>query len=196
LYLITAKVLYLGLESGSLSLESPGFCTFSTKSLMPNSPLQLLSKQGDRLLLSRSAARGSALFQDMLENAPLDQPISLPNLTTTVLELVVEYLNYYANSALRPSEIQKPLRSNDFAELVTEWEDQFVDKPHEVVFELIIAARYLCIPGLLDLAAARVAGWIKGKTPEEIRRRFNIVNDFTPEEEQQIRDENKWAEEL
>jgi hypothetical protein len=24
---------------------------------------------------------------------------------------------------------------------------------------------------------------IKGKTPEEIRRLFNIVNDFTPEEE-------------
>jgi len=24
---------------------------------------------------------------------------------------------------------------------------------------------------------------IKGKTPEEIRKTFNIVNDFTPEEE-------------
>lgn len=36
---------------------------------------------------------------------------------------------------------------------------------------------------------------IKGKTPEEIRRQFNIVNDFTPEEEAQIRGENRWAEE-
>jgi len=24
---------------------------------------------------------------------------------------------------------------------------------------------------------------IKGKTPEEIRKHFNIINDFTPEEE-------------
>jgi hypothetical protein len=31
---------------------------------------------------------------------------------------------------------------------------------------------------------------IKGKTPEEIRKLFNIVNDFTPEEEAQIRKEN------
>lgn len=31
---------------------------------------------------------------------------------------------------------------------------------------------------------------IKGKTPEEIRKLFNIQNDFTPEEEAQIRKEN------
>lgn len=31
---------------------------------------------------------------------------------------------------------------------------------------------------------------IKGKQPEEIRKLFNIHNDFTPEEEAQIRREN------
>ena len=36
---------------------------------------------------------------------------------------------------------------------------------------------------------------IKGKTPEEIRKTFSIQNDFTPEEEDQIRRENEWAEE-
>lgn len=36
---------------------------------------------------------------------------------------------------------------------------------------------------------------IKGKSPEEIRKTFNITNDFTPEEEDQIRRENEWAEE-
>lgn len=30
---------------------------------------------------------------------------------------------------------------------------------------------------------------IKGKQPEEIRKLFNIVNDFTPEEEAQIKKE-------
>jgi len=39
-----------------------------------------------------------------------------------------------------------------------------------------------------------VANMIKGKTPEEIRKLFNIVNDFTPEEEAQIKKENEWAE--
>ena len=36
---------------------------------------------------------------------------------------------------------------------------------------------------------------IKGKTPEEIRKSFNIKNDFTEEEEAQVRKENQWWEE-
>ena len=51
------------------------------------------------------------------------------------------------------------------------------------------------IKSLLDLTCAKVAALIKGKTPEEIRKTFNIVNDFTPEEEAQVREENKWCEE-
>ena len=34
---------------------------------------------------------------------------------------------------------------------------------------------------------------MKGKTPEKIRKTFNIKNDFTPEEEEEIRRENQWA---
>ena len=36
---------------------------------------------------------------------------------------------------------------------------------------------------LSDVGCKTVANMIKGKTPEEIRKLFNIVNDFTPEEE-------------
>lgn len=39
-----------------------------------------------------------------------------------------------------------------------------------------------------DVGCKTVANMIKGKTPEEIRKLFNIVNDFTPEEEVGIPD--------
>ena len=48
--------------------------------------------------------------------------------------------------------------------------------------------------GLLDVSCKTVANMIKGKSPEEIRRTFNIKNDFTPDEEEQIRRENAWCE--
>ena len=55
------------------------------------------------------------------------------------------------------------------------------------------AANYLNIKSLLDLTCQTVADIIKGKTPEEIRKTFNIKNDFTPEEEEEVRRENQWA---
>ncbi|KAM3301413.1 SKP1-like protein 1A [Capsicum chacoense] len=55
------------------------------------------------------------------------------------------------------------------------------------------AANYLNIKSLLDLTCQTVADMIKGKTPEEICKTFNIKNDFTPEEEKEARRENAWA---
>ena len=60
---------------------------------------------------------------------------------------------------------------------------------------MILAANYLNIKPLLDLTCKTVAGMIKGKTAEEIRKTFNIKNDFTPEEEMQILKESDWCEE-
>lgn len=55
------------------------------------------------------------------------------------------------------------------------------------------AANYLNIKSLLDLTCQTVADMIKGKTPEEIRKTFNIKNDFTAEQEEEVRRENAWA---
>ncbi len=42
------------------------------------------------------------------------------------------------------------------------------------------AANFMDIKPLLDLSCAKVASMLKGKTPEQIRKQFNIANDFTP----------------
>lgn len=76
------------------------------------------------------------------------------------------------------------------------------------IFELITAANYMNIKPLLEAACHLVADMIKvrvfcyrfltslfqGKTPEDIRKLFDIKNDFTPEEEEQIRKENEWCQ--
>lgn len=48
---------------------------------------------------------------------------------------------------------------------------------------LIFARLYLMLGNYRDVGCKTVANMIKGKTPEEIRKIFNIENDFTPEEE-------------
>ena len=60
--------------------------------------------------------------------------------------------------------------------------------------DLIIAANYMDIKPLLDLACAKLGSVIRGLSIPEIRKRFNIVNDFTPEEENEPFDEARIAE--
>ena len=92
--------------------------------------------------------------------------------------------------------LEQPLRTPNMADHVSEWDAGYIDSiDQEMLFEIILAANHFDIQSLLDLACAKVASMIKGKAPEEIRQTFNLVNDFTPEEEAQVREENKWMEE-
>ena len=61
---------------------------------------------------------------------------------------------------------------------------------------LIVAANYLNIAPLVDLTCKALADMMKGKTTEEIRAFFGIQNDFTPEEEAEVRRQNAWCENL
>ena len=80
-------------------------------------------------------------------------------------------------------------------DVVSEFDAEFVAKLDQAtLFELILAANYMDIKSLLDLTCAKVASMIKNKSPEEIRKTFGIVNDFTPEEEASWREEKNWCE--
>ena len=77
-----------------------------------------------------------------------------------------------------------------------EWDEKFVETSEEELFELLQGASYLDIRSLLNLCCAKVASLINStQSIQEVRELFDIKNDFTPEEEAQIREENKWCEE-
>ena len=48
----------------------------------------------------------------------------------------------------------------------------------QTLFDLILAANYLDIKGLLHVTCGKVADMMKNKSAEEIRRTFNIKNDL------------------
>uniref|UniRef100_A0A0D9VDX9 SKP1-like protein n=1 Tax=Leersia perrieri TaxID=77586 RepID=A0A0D9VDX9_9ORYZ len=63
----------------------------------------------------------------------------------------------------------------------------------DTVIDLLRAATFLRIGNLADLAAREVAGCMRGKKVEGIRKVFGIVNDYSKEEEEEVRKENSWA---
>ena len=146
------------------------------------------------LFRSIKIAKMSELVKDMVDDDYDDtkiQEIPLPNVKAHVLRKVIEFSEHYQSDPL--STIEKPLKSSNIKENVSEWYAEFINLDQEVIFELILAANYMDIEPLLDLSCAKIACMMRGKSPEEIRQTFNIVNDFTPEEESQVREENKWC---
>jgi len=156
----------------------------------------LVSSEGIKFEVPMEVAQMSVLVKEMTDEEETDgstPEIPLPNVKASVLEKVLEFAKHHYKEPM--PEIDKPLKSAVMAEVVGEWDAKFVDIEQETLFELILAANYMDLKSLLDLTCAKVASMIKGKTPEEIRAVFNIVNDFTPEEEARVREENKWCEE-
>ncbi len=153
--------------------------------------ITLVSSDGDKYQLSEKAARRSQLIKGIIDDYPDDPEVPLHNVKSHILQKIIAYLEYFKDN--EPREIERPLPSNNFNECVDSWDFQFIDLELDLIFEIILAANYMDIKPLMELASSKVASIIKGKSPEEIRKVFNIQNDFTPEEEAQIREENQWC---
>jgi S-phase kinase-associated protein 1 len=146
--------------------------------------MKLLSKEQEVFEVPREVALRSITIKDIAEDTDMDVPVPLPMVNSKTLTKVIEYCTYHhaADKEEKPEDEQKV------------WDRDFLKVDDEGLFSLILASNYLNLKPLLDLACKAVADEIKGKTPEEIRTRFNIKNDFTPEEEADVQQENAWCE--
>lgn len=157
------------------------------------SEITLQSNNEQTFKVKRDVISKSVTIENMLEDIEdSETAVPLPNVTGAILKLVLQYLEHeHAHPTVVPEDKKDEKRTDD----ISEWDQKFLEVDQVTLFNLILAANYLDIKSLLNVTCKTVANMIKGKTPEEIRKTFNIVGDFTPEEEEQVRKENEWAEE-
>ncbi|KAF7552023.1 hypothetical protein G7046_g7542 [Stylonectria norvegica] len=163
----------------------------------PLSKVWLASNDSVTIEVDRVVAERSMLIKNMLEDVGdgsinHDNPIPIPNVNEAVLLKVIEWCEHHRNDPPQAQDDESDARKKTTD--IEEWDQKFMQVDQEMLFEIILASNYLDIKPLLDVGCKTVANMIKGKSPEEIRKTFNITNDFTPEEEEQIRRENEWAE--
>tara|TARA_B100000925_G_C21855505_1_gene407611 strand:- start:83 stop:610 length:528 start_codon:yes stop_codon:yes gene_type:complete len=163
-----------------------------------NKELTLITQESEKIKIPIKIAIQSKLIKSIIfsndDQDFDDNNLEIPviNVTAPILRKVIEFLQYHFENGPM-NEIEKPLRSKNLSESVSEWDANYINLENDLLFNIILAANYLDIQSLLDLSCAKVATMIKGLSPEEIRKTFNIENDFTPEEEEQIKEENKWT---
>lgn len=159
--------------------------------------VKLTSSDNETFNVEKEVAEKSELIKDLIADVgPSEDAIPLHNVNANVLKKVLEWCEHHRSDPRAEKEDEgasantKRQTSTD----MSEWDQKFMAVDQEMLFEIILAANYMDIKPLLDVGCKTVANMIKGKTPDEIRKTFNIVKDFTPEEEAQIKRENEWAE--
>ena len=168
----------------------------SVKPAINEVQVNLESNDGKVFTVSKAIAVRSTLIKNMLEDVggePEDN-IPLPNVTGATLEHVVAYCTHHKDDARVTDEEKKLEKKTDAGkDDIDAWDKKFLEAfDKETLYGVILASNYLDIPTLLDVSCKHVANQIKGMTTEEMREYFGVENDFTPEEEAQIREENQW----
>ena len=163
---------------------------------MPSIKLQ--SSDGENFSVDVAIAKKSVTIRTMLEDLGMDlendseEAVPLPNVTGAVLKKVLEWATEH-----KDDKIKKVCPEDSITWYPTDKFDAdfFKGMDKQMLFDIILAANYLEIQDLLDLGTKTVADSLRDKTPEQIRKQFGIVCDFTDEELAQVRKENEWADE-
>lgn len=154
--------------------------------------LRLVTQEGAKVSADVRLAEMSALIKNITDDSGIQEEIPLPSVTEPILRKLLEYCE--RQQYVQPQPIKKPLASDRIEEAVTEpWHAEFINGiTEETLIDLVMAANYMDAKGLFDLCCAKIATLFKGKTVEELKQRYNITEDLTPEMEEKILKENPW----
>uniref|UniRef100_A0A0D3DUG0 SKP1 component POZ domain-containing protein n=1 Tax=Brassica oleracea var. oleracea TaxID=109376 RepID=A0A0D3DUG0_BRAOL len=148
----------------------------------------LESSDGFLFVVDEAVVLQSVILSPMVQDcASREYPIT--NVTGKILKLVIEYCKNHVV-------VDGGDSSSSSSDALKKWDDKFITQMDlSTVYDLLMAANYLNIKGLFDLACQRVADVIAAcKDHKEIRAMFGLVNDFTAEEEAEVLKENDVVE--
>jgi S-phase kinase-associated protein 1 len=143
------------------------------------SHIKLQSSDNQVFALELAAAKQSTTLRTMLEDLGIGdevdtEVIPLPNVRSEILRLIVDWSVRHKDDPILTDDDDLKFYNTNFEDL-PEWDRNLVSGLNtSVLFELTLAANYLDIAGLLNLACKGIANLMNGKSPEELRKCFNV----------------------
>ncbi|CAN6219576.1 unnamed protein product [Urochloa humidicola] len=158
--------------------------------------ITLKSSDGKPFEVSKeAAARLSERLAGMIAaGGNIDGGIEFDNIGSETLEKVVGYCNKRDPVAAALSRSRSFTFSTAPSKELEDSDRELVDRlTQDALFDLVEAADFLKMDGLLDVACRKIADMMKGKNTAQIREIFNIENDYTKEQEEEVLQEHAWA---
>ncbi|KAJ2492175.1 hypothetical protein IWW37_001623 [Coemansia sp. RSA 2050] len=149
--------------------------------------IRLKSSDGRLFAVDEKTGFMSTLIKDIVTDlGATTEPIPLPNVSGDILVEIVRYCRYHKDDARLSNSVPDILQDDS---LIEAWDRKFMNMDDSKMLKVISAADYLNIEPLVDLGCLAIAKIIRVLSVEEIRKRYNVVDDFTPEQREQIQKE-------
>ncbi|GMN61582.1 hypothetical protein TIFTF001_030665 [Ficus carica] len=143
--------------------------------------ITLKTSDGGTFLVDEAVAKKFGFLKQLVDDGCDGGVIFIPPADSRIMSTMLEWCKKHTDEVAPSDELEA-------------WDAEFVkDMDQGFLYHLLLAADYLNGTELVNLLAQKVANMIKGKKAEEIRQIFHIKNDFTPEQEEEIRRKNPWA---
>ncbi|XP_049375479.1 SKP1-like protein 11 [Solanum verrucosum] len=143
--------------------------------------ITLKTSDDEEFKLDKSVAVKSEVIKNLVQDVDCtSNVIPLLNVDGKTMTKVIKYWKKHSDEGV--TEVQ-----------LKNFDQDFLKMSHSKLFHVHLAARYLDDKQLEEVIIQESFDRITGKTLEEIREVFDIVNDYTPEEEEQVHRENAWA---
>ncbi len=155
--------------------------------------ITLVSQEGERIKVDNQIKKMIGLLNDMLEDIDnYDEEIPLMNIPSSYLRDIIEYCTHY--NFVKVSDIPKPLASNNLAaELKDDWEAQFIARfDLEKLVKMIEYSNFLNVSAIFELCCASLGAMFKGRSFEQVKKEFNIEEEYTPEDEEELQRRFPW----
>ena len=154
----------------------------------------LLSSDKQRFRIALRCAIISRLIKEVIESDKSADEVPV-NVSGKALSCIVKYMEVHKGVDMKA--IETPIKHKTMAEICgseRKWEAQWIDKiskHRRNFYEILHAANYLDIPGIISLGVCRLASWLKYCPNEDVDRVLDP--DITDGKLLPMRDFGTWS---
>ena len=133
--------------------------------VMSSKKINLKSSDGDVFEVEYAVGLMSQTIKRVIDTGCAGDSIPLPKVTSKILVKVIEYCKRHVEVSSKYMETANTV--------LERWDVDFIKVDKYTLFDFILAANYLKISSLLNLACSKVADMTKGMRPAEIRKFYS-----------------------
>ena len=143
--------------------------------------ITLKSNDNQTFQVTTKVAMISYTIKTLLESCPADdEPVPLPKVDGYILGIIIEWAKHHQDDKPLTPEEEEEEEKERRTDNIPQFDQDMLNVSQRELYEIIMAANYLDIKGLLDSCCKTIANIIKGKTPEQLKLAFPPLDLETP----------------